>query len=324
MGSIRDMKNFEYKGLNATLLETLVVVYQENSVSLAADRLKISQSTLSHRLDRLRDIFDDPLFVRSGRGIQPTNALQRKIPEIINITAAMQSLLTSHELDVSSFAGEFSIAASDYERSVLVFETCRDLQKQAPDLSFRFKWEQFDNSEALRSGQFDLALAPFTSPAASAEIRHETLFRDTLECFFAPGSKPPPKTLGQYLDRDHISVMLSERDQSFIDQTLNLLGYRRRIKFIVPSISEVPALLRDSDYLVTLPASMSATIMKDFDRSTPPFQLQTLNCGMFWHAATETSPKHKWVRDALIRKSQNMRRDEFGHVALGKRGTGPR
>lgn len=310
------MKSFEYKGLNATLLETLVIVYQANSVSQGAHRLNISQSTLSHRLDRLREIFDDPLFVRSGRGIKPTNALQRKIPEIINITAAMQSLLTSNELDVASFAGEFSIATSDYERRVLVFETCRELQQQAPDLSFRFKWEQFDNSEALRNGEFDLALAPFTAPIASAEIRHETLFHDTLNCFYAAGRRSPPKTLGQYLERDHIAVMLSERDRSFIDQTLNQLGYRRRIKFVVPSISEVPALLRDSDYLVTLPASMGATIMEGFHQSTPPFKLQTLKCGMFWHAATETSPKHKWVRDALKQSAKRIRKDELGNISV--------
>lgn len=300
------MNKTDHTGLNATLLETLVTVYQESSVSRAADRLMISQSTLSHRLDRLRTIFEDPLFVRKGRGIGPTGFLDSKIQEIIAVTADLQALMISGELDVAALEGEISIATSDYERSVLLFDACREVQKKAPGLSFRFKWEQFDNSDALRSGVFDIAMAPYSGLEGSSEIRHKKLFRDTLVCFYEADRLPAPKTLEDYLARDHISVMLSESDQSFIDRSLQILGVQRRRKFIVPCISEVAPLLRDSDLLVTLPSAIETTLMQGFASSTPPLDLPAVDVAMFWHTSTDTSPMHKWIRQELTKTAERV------------------
>ena len=310
------MKSFDYRDLDAHLLETLIATFEENSVSKAAERLNVSQSTLSHRLERLRQIFADPLFIRQGRSIKPTEALRSKIPEVLKIKDAMQLLLKKEDIDPGTMTGVFTIATTDYERSVLLFDACRQIQKEAPGLNFHFKWDHFDNSEALRNGQFDLAIAPYFGTAPSDGICDTLLFQDELLCFFDGESTVEPTCLEDYLERDHISVLHSENDRSFIDIALRQRGLSRNVRLIVPSITEVPPLLSGGGYLVTLPGCTKSSIMRGFQCAAPPFELPILRYGMFWHAATDSSPKHRWIRDFLIGMANSVPKTSAGHIAV--------
>ena len=295
------MNTFDYRGLDADILEAITTIYEEQSVSRAATRLAVSQSTLSHRLDRARKILRDPLFVRSGRGIKATENLLGMMPTITDLTFGMKLLLSPVEIDAGTLEGEITIASSDYERRVLLFDACENMLALAPNISFRFNWEQFDNSNALRRGEFNLAVAPYGGALESAEILHEPLFQDELCCFYDESVTSPPTSLEDYLSRKHLTVMLSKYDQSFTDMTLRQMGLSRNIKIVLPCVSDVPSILSGTNYIATLPAKSHSTIMQGFAKSPPPLKIPSVHYGMFWHIGTDTSPKHKWVRSFLTR-----------------------
>lgn len=300
------MNNFDYKGLDATLLATVIAVYEENSVTKAADRLNISQSTLSHRLDRMRDILNDKLFVRSGRGIEPTQSLQTRMPIILKATETMRSLFEKPNFNPADISGSFTIAATDYERSLFLYETCRNILAQTNDLALNFVWDRYDNTKALRRNQFDLAIGPYIGQKATNEIRSITLFNDQFLCFYDPEQSQPIKDLDDYLARQHLSIIFSQNDESFIDAALRRIGKNRSIMLRVPSISEVPSLLKGTNLIVTLPTRVRNNIMRNFQSSTVPLTIPTITYGMFWHAKNDASAKHQWLRNQILETAKSQ------------------
>lgn len=294
------MRKFDYSDLDATLLTTVVVIHEESSVSKAAVRLNVSQSTLSHRLDRARQVLGDPLFVRNGRGIVSSQYLTEKIPHIRNALISMRSLFENINFDPVSAGGTFTIAATDYERTLFLYDACHAIIKEAPNLSLNFVWDQYDNTKGLRRDIFDIAIAPYIGQAPLSEIHDNVLFQDKAACFFDRDVSSPIISLEDYLSRKHVSVIFSENDESFVDRTLRKFGKSRNIVIRVPSLSEIPQLLRGSDLIATLPQRASQSLLQDFGQCPIPFKQQKITYGMFWHSKNGQSPMHEWIRQKII------------------------
>ncbi|MES9897897.1 MAG: LysR family transcriptional regulator [Sedimenticola sp.] len=116
------MSNFDYLGLDGNALRTFITVMEESSVSKAATRLDITQSTVSHTLDKLRSAFDDPLFVRSRRGIIPTAKTKSLHEPIEAILDELKALTNEHEFDPLTETIEFTIVVND-PPMLLIFPT---------------------------------------------------------------------------------------------------------------------------------------------------------------------------------------------------------
>lgn len=310
MGSIVHMNKFDFRDLSADLIHTVLVIWEEKSVSKAAERLEISQSTMSHRLDRARRVLDDPLFARKGRGLVPTPFLNDRISTMREAIFATQSLFDDGGIDPMKMEGRFTIAATDYERILFLHDISQEIVREAPNLSVSYVWDKYDNQAALRRNQFDLAVAPYLSSDLNSDICHQRLFEDVLCSFYDPDFSDPIRDVDDYVSRKHVSVIFSDDDESFIDRALTSIGKSRQIVVRVPSISELPVLMKGSNIVATLPSRLSESVMQPFDSSPVPYKQPHITYGLFWHKTTDSSPKHQWIRQKIIDEV----RQKFGYV----------
>lgn len=291
------MNSADYLALDGRALKILLTVLEEGSVSAAAVRLEMSQPAVSHALDRLREIFGDPLFVKAGRGIRPTahaHALGERARVVLD---DLRALTVPPRFEPGAVALHFTLAANDYQRDLLLPGLLRRLRAQAPRLSISVIPSGIPSPQQLRSDRCDLILSPY--PPEAEDILQKRLFSDRSVCFYDPQVRQPPRTLAEYLAAQHIALMFNEGERGKLDDRLQARGMRRQIALTVPNFSGVAPFLRGSDLLATLPSLLRHGSLSDLAWVAPPFELEPLTLYMLWHRRNQLDPAHQWLREAL-------------------------
>ncbi len=291
------MSKLDYLDLSARSLKLLLVVFEEGSVTRAADRLNISQSAVSHMLDKLRIITDDPLFVRAGRSIVATDRAEQLVRQIRPLLLSLQQLTVIPEFDPSKLGGTFSIGAAAMQRDLLLPPIVRQIRKQAPKLDLKIINSGIYGAQLLRKGHCDLLISP--APPQGEEFIKKKLFDDDWVCFFDP-STPSPRTLQQYISRDHVKVVFSNDERSVIDVALAKLGKERRVALRVESFSALPSMMQGTDLIIALPKIIERSLMKGFSSCPLPLHIPALGFYLAWHLSKDLSPPHQWVRNMFI------------------------
>lgn len=293
------MSDTDVLDLDGQLLRTLIVIYEEGSVSRAGELLRINQSTISHRLERLRQKLGDPLFVRAGRGIVATPRTEVIVPRAIEALAAMRQMVEPDEFSPAGIDDTFVVAATDYERAIFLIDAYREILQEAPNIRLNFVWEKYDNSLSLRRNHFDLAISPIEG-MGEQDIKRRVLYQDEIVCYYDPEATVPPDTLERYSGARHVRVQFSDSDSSFVDKALAPHRLTRLIAIDMPSISELPRLMKGTPLVATLPARLKDSLMKDLACCAAPFETEKLTYSLFWHDRTHRSKKHAWLRDQII------------------------
>ncbi|WP_198147744.1 LysR family transcriptional regulator [Erythrobacter sp. AP23] len=292
------MSKIDHLAVDAALLKTLVILHEEQSVSLAADRLGLTQSALSHRLARLKTLFGANIFVRSGRKIASTPEAEGLVAEARNVLTQIERMVNPQPLMLEELTDQFVIAATDYERHLFLINACKALLTEAPRVKVGLVWEKYDNRQGLRDGMFDIACGPLLGHT-DPDIHSEVLLEDRFLCFFDEEHAKRPETVDTYRHARHARVIFSRDDSSFVDNALSVNGFRRDIAIDIPSLSEVPQVIRGTPLIVTAPSRLANSLMNDFARCPVPFALPELSFGMEWHERTNSSPRHLWVRSTI-------------------------
>src|SRR5690554_1005284 len=166
------MSSIDTFNLDVRALRTFVTVLDEGSVSRAAVKLGVSQSAVSHTLDRIRKALGDPLFVKSGRGITPTRYALQAGPHIRQILDDLQSLSSGPPFTPATAEFTFTIAANDYQRDLLLPGLLAVLRRDAPGVSLQIIPAGIPNADMLRKDVCDLILSPH-APEATDIMRSE-------------------------------------------------------------------------------------------------------------------------------------------------------
>ncbi|GAG39292.1 unnamed protein product, partial [marine sediment metagenome] len=151
---------FDYLGLDGNTLTTFLTVLEEMSVSRAAERLGVTQSAVSHTLDKLRGIFDDPLFVRVGRGIESTaraRALQGSVESVLD---DLKSLTDHREFDPLVEQMEFTIAANDFPIRLIFPKLLKELSDEGIHPRIRFIPSGIPSVSILRASRYRMLITP--------------------------------------------------------------------------------------------------------------------------------------------------------------------
>jgi len=298
------MNEFDYLDLNGRALQLFVTVYEEGSVTKAADRLNISQSAVSHMLDKLRQITGDPLFVRSGRGIVATEQAAVLVKKVRPLLAALQQLPNVPEFHPEDLSGVLSIGASAIQRDILLPPLAKILRGEAPLLDLKVINSGVTGAELLRKNRCDLMITP-TAPDG-ADFMQKKLLQDPWCCFYSPKT-PAPVTLDQYLARPHAKVIFSHDERSTIDDTLDSMGKSRRIALRVESFSALSSLMYGTDLIIALPELTALTVMKGFATCPLPFEITPLHFQMVWHMSKNNAPYHQWLRSKLVEIASDLK-----------------
>jgi len=291
------MSKLDHSDLDGHLLEVLVAVIEESSVTRAAQWLEVTQSAVSHLLGKLRAIVADPLFVRSGRGIVATARAEALAQRARMLLVEMRAFAASGAFEPAQFNATVTIAANDLQRDLLQPLLLRTARVCAPGLVLRVMPSAVPSAETLREELCQLVITP--RPPDASDIVQQRLFEDRYLVFHEASARDAPRNEADYLASEHVTVLYERRRALDIDRWIDERGLRRRFAVTVPDFSGVGPFLRASALLTTLPGLVRANLMRGFSVAPVPFDCPPMPMYMVWHLRHHTDPMHLWLRSEL-------------------------
>jgi DNA-binding transcriptional LysR family regulator len=302
--------------LDLNLLETVVMLVDEGSVSAAALRMGVSQPAVSGALARLRRYFDDPLFVRSSRGMSPTPR-GREIASVAREILAQveERLRPSVEFVPATVQEPFTFALSDVGEIVFLPRIARTLATRSPGTAVRSVSMRPDLLvEALASGEVDLAVGYFPDLKGS-DFYQQALFNHHFVCLVSSDHPVMGKrlTMSEFLAAPHVVVQSEGRSQEIFEAHLEAEGIQRRVAIYTPHFLSIPTLVAGTDLIVTVPHAMGIA----FGR--PEYGLKTIGLPLpsprielrqHWHSKVHKDARNIWLR-GVVRELFNPRTDEW-------------
>jgi DNA-binding transcriptional LysR family regulator len=288
------MSRFDHSDLDGHLLELLLAVVEERSITRAAHRLGVTQSAVSHLLDKLRAIVGDPLFVRSGRGIVATARAEVLAQHARLLLDGMRGFVTAGGFDPARLQATVTIAANDLQRDLLLPALLRSLRTQAPGLSLRVIHSGVPSAELLRDGQCQIVISP--RPPDAADILQKRLFEDCYAVFYDADQRAAPATVADYLSAEHVTVVYEPWRLLDLDSVLAERGVQRRFVASVPSFAGVAAFLRGGPLLATLPSLLRCHSLRGLAWAPPPLPCPTMPMYLVWHVRHQADAMHQWLR----------------------------
>lgn len=297
----------DIRNLDLNLLKALDALLDERNVTRAARRLSLTQPAVSGMLTRLRDYFDDPLFVRAPHGMVPTSRAQALAVPIKQVLADIDSLLTPVQFDPETADFTFTLAATDYALKAVLVPFIAALKPQAPGIRVRIVQLEEDALTArMAEGSIDVALlTPHTTPA---ELHSRVLYEEDYVCMLRdthPAIEEMTLTLDAFCALEHMLVSWQGKSfQGVTDDALAALGRTRRVGLSVSSFLILPDILAVSDMIAVLPRRL-ASQRPDMRVVTPPLSIPGFSKSMAWHERTHRDPAHRWLRQLLVDTSRS-------------------
>lgn len=297
------MSTIDIRRLDFTLLAVFHEVLRTGRTTLAAERLGLSQSAVSHALGRLRSVFGDPLFLRRANGLEPTEAALALGPRIAAILAMTEEALAGGSAFAPAASDRvFRIAANDFVASLLAPALRARLAAEAPAAGFSVRFAVGAAAiEAVRRGDVDLAVGRFRSLPDDIEPT-----RLGAEDYLVAARQGHPGVgraldLDTYLRLDHVLVSFRGDFRGTADLALARLGVERRVKVAAPMFLTAFALAQASDLLVTAPARLVRAFAPSFGLAAhaPPFAIPPFEVQLLSARRKAATPGLHWLRDRV-------------------------
>jgi len=314
--------------VDLNLLKVFDAVYEDRNLVLAGRRLHLTQSAVSHALARLRELVGDELFMRTGKGMVPTGRANAMAPSLRDSLRRIEATLGVEPFAAEQSDRQFVIAANDHVTAVLVAPLSRELQKEAPrvDLVIRPS-TRLDLAEQIDLGRIDLAIGIFSQvpprlnsrtlmaqgeailmrkghPAARRKLVLHDLARYPLVTLSVGGQEEG--AVGGFILERGLARQSEMFDRHALEEALAQANEVPRLRVTVPHSLAIPALLRETDMLSIVPASLALALSKSSDllRRKPPYEAGTSTIRAVWHGRNEHDPAHVWLRDIVTRTAR--------------------
>lgn len=283
--------------LDGRLLLLLVRVAETGSITRAADRLGLTQSAVSHGLDRLRAVTGDALVVRAGRGIALTPRARELAEQARAVLVQLRAFAEAPPFDPSTCQLCVRVAANPLQRDLLLPRWLALLQASAPGLTLRVEASEAPGAELLRDPGMHLVITP--RPPEDADLCRDTLFEDEWRVFYDPAARAAPTDRAAYEASEHVTVRYASGRALDVDRFLATRGIARRIGVVVAEFSGVAPFVRGSRRLATLPALTAVSLMQGLAHVAPPEPCPPLPMCMVWHRRLDADPLQRWLRQGL-------------------------
>jgi DNA-binding transcriptional LysR family regulator len=288
--------------LDFRLLRIFVALHVHRNVSRAAEGLEIPQPAVSQGLARLRILFDDPLFVRMGKGMAPTErATELREPVESILAIASQKMFGVPSFDVAQTNREFRIITTEFGALTILPSLFPRLRKAAPHASLRVLPMDNEVFERLASREGDIALGIMA--ATPRNIRTRTVFQDEYACVLRDGhpalrSNASKKSLQQ---AEHVVVSSQIDGRGALDSIIQKASLDIKIVLRAPSYAVLPSVLSQSDLVALVPRSASRPYFAGHEVRfvEPPFRTPAITVVAAWHAREEADLGLRWLLDAV-------------------------
>lgn len=293
-----DIYETEFRKADLNLLVVFSALMRERSVTRAAAALHLSQSATSAALGRLRGLFDDELFSRTGGGVEPTPRAVELARRIEPALGLIHGVVTDRDrFDPRTARRLFTLGMSDDLEAALM---PRLLAATAALRGVRLAVRQANRNTVtgmLDRGEIDLGVS--AAPAHGADHRSHGLFDSGYTCLFDHRLLPlgTPITLDDYLTHPHLLISYDGR-RGIVDDILEARGLERRVIASTTHFAGAALHLPVLPALVTLP-SHAATVYAEalgLTTSPPPLPMPTYTVSSIWHGTLTDDPAHLWLR----------------------------
>ncbi|MDZ7784474.1 MAG: LysR substrate-binding domain-containing protein [Halioglobus sp.] len=306
--------------IDLNLLFYLDALLRERNVTQAAHQLSLSQPAMSNGLRRLRELFDDPLLVRTSEGMTPTERALELEPVVREVLSKVDHAVqprTAFEPDKADRV--FRIMASDYAESTLLPAVLGKLRTLAPGLTLDIMTPSDVSFLDVERGKVDMLINRFDSMPQSFHQIH--LWSDSFTCVLSPQNPVLEDwTLDNYLRANHVwvsktgmgvGVGVNPADVQrlgWVDVALNKLGKKRQIRVFTRHYQAAMTLAEQNDLIVTLP-SRAARLKLENPRVVlrePPLEIPPLELKMAWSPLLQHNPANRWLRKIIADTAREL------------------
>lgn len=293
--------------LDLNLLVVFEALFVERSVTRAASRIGLSQPGMSNALARLRSIFDDRLFSRSGNLLVPTAKAIVLAGPVSDALALVRGAIEDHpRFEPTTSSVRFRILTTDYCEMAVIAPFVRVLRSLAPgvEVLVRRPNELFNlPTVELASDLVDVAVGFFPEPVPPGSGLIQARLTDEKMVALSASKRPArPLSLRQFASLPQIRVALTKDIPGMMDEILAEHGYRRNVPLSCSGFLSVPWFLPGSDLLGLVPEKLAVAV------ATPlklrilqlPLEIPPMRLNVMWHERNTGHPAHKWLRLQLI------------------------
>ena len=299
----------DIRNVDLNLLVALNALLAERSVSRAAVRMHLSQPAASALLARLRELFGDPLLIRSARGMLPTPRALELLAPLGQVLAEINAIIQpSAAFDPATAAQTLTLSASDYVEYALLPALVDYLERKAPGVRVAVRQLDLQSVERqMERGEVDLCITALRNAPAGVHAR--PLYSERIVCVVRRNHPQigARLSLDQFCSLEHILV--SVRGGGFTAQTdeaLAAVGRKRRVRLSVPHFLMVPEIVARSDMIGTLPERLARGYARKLRILEPPLKIEGFTVAALWHERSHRDPVQHWLREVLLELAQKL------------------
>lgn len=274
-------------------------LYQERSVTKVAVLLSLTQPAVSNALARLRETFNDQLFVRTPDGMAPTPVADSIVGDVRQALFLLgESVGVNARFDPSAAERVFRVAMNDLAESLLLPHIYIESMNVAPKVSIlSYYVDRVSATEELKSGAADLLLD--ISTVNAKEFVSMPLSNLPYVCAMRKGHPllAGEMTMEDYLSAKHIHVSSRRKGRGQVDIAIHKLGSKRSIAMRVKVYLVAARIAEQTDLLWTVPEILAKTL--PLETMSLPFDVEPLEWSLYWHKSVDTDPANKWLREVF-------------------------
>lgn len=294
------MDEIDLSAIDLNLLVALAALLETRNVTRAARRLRVTQSTMSHTLARLRTLLDDPVLVRTGRAMVLTPRAEALAGPLRRTLAEITHLLKAEPgFEPTASTRTFTVVCLDV-LAAFVPDLLARMRVEAPGVGLDLRIpERFDVAQALQSGEHDMALSPPQSYTSG--LMQRALGTVQWQVFGRaghPALSGPRLTRKAWLAYPHVVVRLGTAGRGYVADAMAAAGLERTVGLLVPGFMLALQAVARSDLLLTAPAEPMAPLATALGLTArkPPIAIPQVPVMLYWPERLHGEPGHQWFR----------------------------
>jgi DNA-binding transcriptional LysR family regulator len=290
--------------VDLNLFTVFDAIYTEGSVTRASQKLNLTQPAISHALGRLRELFDDPLFVRQGHAMVSTPLARSMIEPVRRALRGLEVTLSgAREFDPETMPKRFNLALRDVLEATVLPPLLRRIRNSAPlvDLAASHV-ERRELEIELAAGTLDAAIDVLLP--LSSDIMHTRIYQDSTVVVVR---KDHPAIQGKldldtYLKQDHVLASSRRRGPGLEDFELSRLGLERHVRLRCQHYFAACRVVSQTDLILTMPGRYADIANRQFRNQILPFPLDIppFDVFLYWHANVDNDPANRWLREQVM------------------------
>ena len=282
------------------LFVVMNAIYTGGSLTKAAEVVGITQPAVSNSLARLRDKFDDELFIRTGSGMVPTHKTENIISDVQNALNLMQrSINEPGEFNPTSSERVFRISLGDISEGRILPYLLEYINKNSPGIVIEsYYTDRKDIVHSLATNELNFAVDPIIP--RSKDVTTQKVFSDNFVCAHRanhPLTKLKKFDLDALLDLKFINISNRKRGPAFIDTELAKLQLQRNIVLRAQHFLVTPEIVRNTDLVLVCSRSFAKKHGLNFKEL--PIDLPPVEQYLIWHNSDDNDGSHIWMRELI-------------------------